>query len=100
MTIDPEPSLPPAGRKSAFDWADGLVPAVAGMAFAAKEGNPDPTLIVGHGLGFALGAAFLFCGVRQVIRAINLRRPLPKPREPLRAAIVGIAFWMLIIFWR
>ena len=98
----PEPSgdPSPAPRKSAFDWADALVPAVAGMAFAVKEGNPDPTLIVGHGLGFALGAAFLFCGARQVISAINLRRALPRPKEPLRAAIAGILFWMLIIFWR
>ena len=96
----PPPAPAPGSGASRFDWADALVPAVAGMAFAIKEGNPDPTLIVGHGIGFALGAALLFCGARQVLQAVNARRPLPKPRQPLRAAIAGILFWMLILFWR
>jgi hypothetical protein len=98
MPIDPEPALPLPRWK--FDWADAAVPLLASIGLVVKAGKQDPALIVGGGIGYALSVAVLFCGVRQVLWAINRRRPVPKPRQPAVAALAGLLFWACIVFRR
>ncbi len=89
-----EPDQPPKGR---LDWADAAVPVVASICFVIKQGKSDPAAIIGSGIGYALAVAVLFGGVRQIAWAVNRRRPHPRPRQPLLAAIVGILFWAFIL---
>jgi hypothetical protein len=85
--------------KGRFDWADAAVPVLASIAYVARQGSPDPVVIVGSGIGYALAVAVLFCGVRKLIQA-GSRRPEPRPRRPLLAALVGVLIWGFILFRR
>lgn len=96
-----EPDAPLPSRRPSqwpFDWADAVVPLAASIAFVAKKGTQDPVAIVGGGIGYALSVALLFCGSRQVLAALNRRRPDPRPRQPVLAAVVGLAVWGFILF--
>jgi hypothetical protein len=83
---------------SRLDWADAAVPVLASVCFVIKQGNADPVAIVSGGIGYALAVAVLFVGVRQIIWAVNRRRPSPRPRQPALAAGVGILIWAFILF--
>jgi len=92
---DPHPERPGAPRlgRWAFDWADAAVPLAASIGMAARSGVTDPATLLGNGIGFALSVALPFCGVRQLLWAINRRRPVPRPRRPLLAALAGAVIW-------
>jgi hypothetical protein len=98
MATVPEPARTPPRWK--FDWADALVPLLASIGLVIKAGKADPAQIVGGGIGYALSVALLFCGVRQVLWAVNRRRPVPRPRQPVVAALAGLLFWACIVFRR
>lgn len=80
-----------------LDWADAAVPVLASLYIVMTRGQASPALVVADGLGRALTVAVLFIGVRQVLWAVNRRRAVPRPRQPLLAAMVGLA-WAFIIF--
>jgi hypothetical protein len=79
----------------AYDWADLAVPLLASIGRVIKAGNPDPVIIVGTGIGYALWVALCFCGVRRLLRAMG--RP---GGRPLPAAVIGLSVWAFIIFRR
>jgi hypothetical protein len=81
----------------AFDWADAVVPLAASVGMAARSGVSDPATLLGNGIGFALSVALPFCGVRQILWAINRRRPVPRPRRPVLAALAGAVIWSSIL---
>ena len=85
-------------RGGRLDWADAAVPVLASVGFVIKQGHPDPVAIVSGGIGYALAVAVLFVGVRQILWAVNRRRPDPRPRQPRLAAGVGILIWAFILF--
>lgn len=84
--------------KGRLDWADAAVPAAASVGYVIKRGITDPALMVGTGIGYALAVAVLFIGIRQAAWAVNRRRPEPRPRQPLLAALAGVLAWAFILF--
>jgi len=91
--LNPEGPIAPRPRRWAFDWADAVVPLAASIGMAARSGVTDPATLLGNGIGFALSVALPFCGVRQILWAINRRRPVPRPRRPFLAALAGAVIW-------
>ena len=80
-----------------FDWADLAVPLAASIFYVTRRDSRDPVVVLGDGIGYALAVAVVFVGVRQVLWALNQRRPEPRPRQPVLAALVGMAVWAFII---